>query len=97
MTKNDACSYIATSKCKAPTVDIGEVDNKETDKDQEIYDITYLEYSMVSGGSDLTDKTLEVEASGKVDSTDMLGGTMFDVLWKNADEVTDSVPAEFFI
>jgi len=52
---------------------------------------------MVSGASDLTDKTLGVEASGKVDSTEMLGGTMFDVLWKNADEVTDYVPAEFFI
>jgi hypothetical protein len=28
LTKNDACSYIATSKCKAPTVDIGAVDSK---------------------------------------------------------------------
>jgi len=52
---------------------------------------------MVSGASDLTDKTLEVEASGKVDSTEMLGGTIFDVLWKNSAEVNDSVPAEFFI
>jgi len=46
LTTTNSCSYIATSKCLAPTVDIGTIVNKDTTGD--IYNIYYLEYSMLS-------------------------------------------------
>jgi hypothetical protein len=48
MSRVDSCSYIATSSCKAPTVDMGTVVSKESDKALAIYKISYFEYSMLS-------------------------------------------------
>jgi hypothetical protein len=45
MTKNDSCSYIVKSKCKAPTVDFGYPTTSDTADKEEIYDISYVEYS----------------------------------------------------
>jgi len=95
LTKNDSCSYIASSKCKAPTVDIGTIENKNTPAD--IYKISYLEYSMVSVDAATTPLTVEVtNADAKVDKTDMLGGDLFPVTWKKAGDIVSTVPAEFF-
>lgn len=95
LTKNDSCSYIASSKCKAPTVDIGTIENKNTPAD--IYKISYLEYSMVSVDAATTSLTVEVtNADAKVDKTDMLGGDLFPVTWKKAGDIVSTVPAEFF-
>jgi hypothetical protein len=60
LTKNDACSYIAVSKCKAPTVDFAIPTSTDSLKEKLIYNISYLEYSMVSAASTLTEFNLDV-------------------------------------
>ena len=97
LTKLDACSYIATSKCKAPTVDIGAVDSKNVGLQDSIYNIIYLEYSKLSVAEAVTDLTLDVDVYGKIEKSDQLGGTLFDLAWKKSDETTDFIPAEFFV
>lgn len=95
LTSADSCSYIAKSKCKAPTVDFGALTNKDTDKN--IYDISYLEYSMLSVETTTTELTVEVTSSNaKENRTNLLGGDLFPVLWRNDKDVDALVPAEFF-
>jgi hypothetical protein len=58
MIRDHACSYIAKSKCKAPTVDFGLPTSTQTDDEKKgLYDISYLEYSensIITGVTTLT-------------------------------------------
>lgn len=59
MVVGDSCAYIATSKCKAPTVNVSAFVSKESGTDaataRTLWDLTYFEYTaFVSTTTDLT-------------------------------------------
>jgi hypothetical protein len=74
LTKNDACSYIVKSKCKAPTVDFELPTSTDSDK-AAIYDISYVEYSENSFTTATTAQTtISVDVKSSEESTKILGG-----------------------
>jgi hypothetical protein len=62
MVVGDSCAYIATSKCKAPTVNVSAFESKETGTDaataRTLWDLTYFEYTAFASAT--TDLTVEV-------------------------------------
>jgi hypothetical protein len=79
-----SCSYIATSKCKAPTVNVKSYENKETNTDlataRALWDIYYFEYTAFETST--TDLTVEVSNKEAMDSSvNRLGGEMWPVQW----------------
>jgi hypothetical protein len=75
MNRDHACSYVAKSKCKAPTVDFGMPTSTQTGDDLKgLYDITYLEYSENSIDPDMTRNTMSVPQAATESKIDILGG-----------------------
>ena len=83
MVLGESCAYIATSKCKAPTVNVSAFVSKETGKDaataRTLWDLSYFEYTVFDKETDLTVSVTAKEAMDK--STDRLGGEMWPVQW----------------
>lgn len=83
MVLGDSCAYIATSKCKAPTVNVSAFVSKETGKDaataRTLWDLSYFEYTVFDTETDLTVSVTAKEAMDK--STGRLGGEMWPVQW----------------
>ena len=79
-----SCTYIATSKCKAPTVNVKSYVNKEPKDDlataRALWFISYFEYTAFDTAT--TEFTVEVSNKEAMDSSvDRLGGEMWPVQW----------------
>jgi hypothetical protein len=76
MNRDHACSYIAKSKCKAPTVDFGLPTHptKTGDDLKALYEITYVEYSDNSINPDISLETMSIPQAATESKIDILGG-----------------------
>lgn len=83
MVLGESCAYIATSKCKAPTVNVSAFVSKETKTDnvtaRTLWDLSYFEYTVFDKETALTVSVTAKEAMDK--STERLGGEMWPVQW----------------
>lgn len=98
MTAGDACTFMVVSTCKAPTVDFSGIINAETGKkNDEVFSLYYFEYNT---GSVFNEKDqAKIQASGSnslVPVSNILGGSLFPVLWKKNADLYTWVDGAFF-